>query len=174
MQRFYRLLTPAALAATLLLAGGPLAAQQIGLPVGTRPEPVVLQDLAGNDVDLGQYIGSKPMFVEFWATWCPLCEQLQPTVDAAHARFGDQVQFVIVAVGVGQSVASVRRHIQDHPLPGIVVFDGQGRATRAFAAPTTSYVAVLDASGRVVYTGSGGEQDLIAAISRALPATEGD
>src|SRR5690606_2743305 len=81
----------------------PAAAQNIGLPLGSTPEAVEVEDLDGNVVDLGQYIGKKPMFVEFWATWCPLCEALQPRVDAAHERFGDQVEFVIVAVGVNQN-----------------------------------------------------------------------
>jgi thiol-disulfide isomerase/thioredoxin len=162
----------AALAALFLLsAGGRLAAQDIGLAVGARPEPVALEDLDGNTVDLADFIGKKPMMIEFWATWCPLCEALQPRVDAAHARFGDRVEFVIIAVGVNQNVRSIRRHLDSHPLPGRILFDARGRATRAFMAPTTSYVVVLDANGRVAYTGAGSDQDLVAAIARVAPTT---
>jgi TATA-box binding protein (TBP) (component of TFIID and TFIIIB) len=43
-----------------------------------------------------------------------------------------------------------------------------GKAAGAFDAPATSYVVVLDKSGKVVYTGLGGKQDLDAALKKAL------
>ncbi len=56
-------------------------------------------------------------------------------------------------------------------MAGQVLWDTDGRAVRAFMAPSTSYVVVLDAAGRVAYTGLGEDQDIEAAIERAL---EGD
>jgi hypothetical protein len=35
-------------------------------------------------------------------------------------------------------------------------------------APTTSYVVILDAEGRVAYTGSGGDQEIAAALARVV------
>jgi thiol-disulfide isomerase/thioredoxin len=167
-----RLPVRAVLAAVLPLAtAAALPAQNIGLPIGARPEAVQLEDLSGRTVDLGQIIGSKPMVVEFWATWCPLCERLQPRMNAAHERYGDQVEFVIIAVGVNQTVRSVSRHMEDHPVPGLVLFDARGRAARAFMAPTTSYVVVLDAAGKVVYTGTDANQDIMGAVQRALASS---
>jgi hypothetical protein len=73
-----------------------------------------------------------------------------------------------VAVGVNQSPRSIRRHLTRHELPGRLLWDGKGSAVRAFQAPSTSYVVALDASGTVVYTGLGGDQDIEAAAARAL------
>ena len=155
------------LSATLLVAA-PAAGQQVGLPLGAVPDAVEVEDLEGNTVDLAALIGKKPVLVEFWATWCPLCEALEPRLEAARARFGDRVEFVIMAVGVNQTPRRIRRHLEEHPAPGRVLFDGRGRASRAFAAPTTSYIVVLDGKGRVVYTGVGEDQDIEAAVGRAL------
>jgi len=58
----------------------------------------------------------------------------------------------------------VRRHVERHTLPGRVLWDGEGRAVRAFQAPSTSYVVVLDAAGKVVYTGVGAEQEIEEAL----------
>jgi thiol-disulfide isomerase/thioredoxin len=157
------------LLASSALAAGPIAAQDvIGLPLGTRPDPVEIEDLDGNPFDLGRFMGAGPVFIEFWATWCPACEQLHPAVEAAYERFGDRVEFVTIAVAVNQSHRTIRRHLERHPIPGHVVWDARGRATRAFRAPATSYVVVLDAGGRVAYTGIGGDQDLMAALERVL------
>src|SRR5690606_12401911 len=116
--------------------------------------------------DLGQYIGKRPMMIEFWATWCELCEKLQPTINRAHAKFDKQVEFVTVAEGVNQSVRSIKRHIEKHPVPGHLLWDADGKAVREFMAPTTSYVVVLDAQGKVVYTGTGGDQQLEPVLAR--------
>jgi thiol-disulfide isomerase/thioredoxin len=164
--------TSAALVALLLLSGArSLAAQaenQVGLPVGTTPEAVEIEDLDGNTVDLSTYVGSKPVLIEFWATWCGVCKALEPKIEAAHERFGESVEFLIVAVGVNQSQRSVRRHVEDHPSPFLYLFDGRGRASRAYKAPTTAYVVILDAAGKVAYTGVGADQDLETALERVV------
>ena len=38
----------------------------------------------------------------------------------------------------------------------------------AYRAPHTSYLVVIDAAGKVVYTGVGPDQDVDAAVSRAI------
>jgi len=140
---------------------------QIGIAHGATPPAVQIEDLDGKPVDLGEYVGKKPVVIEFWATWCPLCERLFPAVEAAHRRHGAAVDFVVIAVAVNQSQRSIRRHLERHPLPFRVLWDTEGRATRAFQAPSTSYVVALDATGRVVYTGIGAEQDIEEAVRRA-------
>lgn len=161
--------SPLALAFALALAlAAPSAAQDVGLPLGERPDPVILEDLDGQAVDLADFLGQRPVLLEFWATWCPLCDALQPRIDEAHERFGDEVEFLIVAVGVNQTPRAVRRHVARNDMRGRVLWDGRGAATRAFMAPTTSYVVLLDAAGAVAYTGMGSDQDIVAAIERVL------
>jgi thiol-disulfide isomerase/thioredoxin len=117
-------------------------------------------------LDLVDFLGAGPVFVEFWATWCPQCDELHPAVEREYERFGDRVAFITIAVAVNQTPRAVRRHMERHPIPGHVVWDANGSAVRAFRAPSTSYVVVLDADGRVAYTGVGGRQDLDAALGR--------
>lgn len=157
--------------ALIVFAAAPamLAAQDgIGLPVGERPPAVEIEDLDGAPVDLGQYIGKKPVLIQFWATWCPLCEELKPQLDAARARFGDDIEILLVAVAVNQTKRSIRRYQERHDPPGRILWDTDGRATRAFRAPTTSYVVILDAEGKVAYTGVGAEQDLVGALAGVI------
>ena len=157
----------AVLAADLFVAA-PVFAQDLGIEVGSRAPAVTVQSLDGKPVDLGQYIGKTPMLIEFWATWCPNCRELMPTLLDAEKKYGKKVKFVALAVAINQSPERVRRFLAAHPLPHDTFYDAEGKAAGAFDAPATSYVVVLDKAGRVVYTGVGGKQDLDAALRKAL------
>jgi thiol-disulfide isomerase/thioredoxin len=108
--------------------------------------------------------------MEFWATWCGNCKQLEPHLKAMHAKYGKQVKFVAVAVSVNQSPELVKRYIARHGMPGDQLFDRRGNATGAYDVPATSYIVVLDRRGKVVYTGLGGDQKLEPALRKALAA----
>jgi thiol-disulfide isomerase/thioredoxin len=141
---------------------------EVGIPLGSKPDPVVLESLTGAEVDLSTVVGHKPVLLEFWATWCEQCKALEPTMIAAHQRFGDRVDFIAIAVGVNQSTRSIQRYLENHPLPFEFLYDGRGRATRAYKAPTTSYIVMLDSEGRVAYTGVGVDQNLESALERLV------
>jgi thiol-disulfide isomerase/thioredoxin len=140
----------------------------VSLPIGTVGPGAALEDLEGNAVDLIDYVRGKPAVIEFWATWCELCEALQPQLDQIQARHGNDVNIVAVAVGVAQTVRRVQRHLADHDPGYTYLWDARGAAVRAYNATTTSIVVMLDAEGRVVYTGVGGDQNLTGAVERLL------
>ena len=149
-----------------LLAVSKGRAQETGLAVGTRAPAVAVHDLDGKPVDLGQYLGKQPLFLEWWATWCEQCDALLPRVRAARAELGDRVQFLGINVAVNQSPERVRRYIESNDVPFRTLYDDEGASTRAYAAPTTSYVVIVDRAGRVAYTGTGGDQDFLGALRR--------
>ena len=69
-----------------LAAATPLVGQDehIGIPIGTTAPAITIETLEGTPVDLSTVIGKKPVLIEFWATWCPLCEALFPKLEAAQ------------------------------------------------------------------------------------------
>jgi thiol-disulfide isomerase/thioredoxin len=151
-------------AAALAALAGPVRAQESGIAVGSKAPAVVVHDLDGKPVDLGAFIGKKPMLLEFWATWCERCEELLPRVRAAHAEYGDRVEFFGVNVAVNQTPERVKRWVQSNTPPFRPLYDDEGTSVRAYEAPTTSFIVVVDRAGKVAYTGTGGTQD----ISRVL------
>ena len=157
------------LVAALLLAL-PVAAraQDVGLDVGTHAPPAAVQTLDGKPADLRQFVGKGPVLIEFWATWCPNCRALEPQLVSVAKKYAGRVQFVGVAVSVNQSPERVKAYVAKHGLPGVQVYDGTGAATGAYDVPATSYIVVLDRTGKVVYTGQGAEQNLELAIRKGL------
>ena len=162
----------AVLAAALMVltAGTPPRRQQqaLGIPVGSKAPGAVVQTLDGRDVDLASYMGKGPVLLEFWATWCENCRELEPTLLSLVKQYNGKVTFVGVAVSVNQSPARVKNYAAQHGMTHVILFDGKGAATEAYDVPATSYVVVVNAAGKVVYTGVGGDQDLASAIRKAL------
>ena len=165
-----RRLSLAALLIAPVLLSLPTAAraQDIGLDLGTQAPPAAVQTLDGKPANLSDFIGKGPVLVEFWATWCPNCRALEPQMQAVSKRYAGKLRVVTVAVSVNQSPERVKAYVAKHALPGTFVFDTKGVATGAYDVPATSYIVVLDRAGKVVYTGQGREQNLDAAVRKAL------
>ena len=166
MTKLSALLAAATFAAAVAPAS--LRAQDIGIDVGTKAPTAALETLDGKPANLSQYIGKSPVLIEFWATWCPNCRELEPTLLKMHDKYGKDVQFVGVAVSVNESPTLVKRYAEKHHFTHHILYDRAGDATTAYNVPATSYVVVLDKTGKVVYTGLGGDQNLEAAIRKAL------
>jgi peroxiredoxin len=155
----------ASIALLLGSVAAPLAAQEGGIAVGAMAPAAVVTTLDGSTVNLSKYYGSKPVVLEFWATWCPLCRKLEPSMEAARTKHGD-VTFVSVGVAANQTADKQREYVEKQHLTGEFVFDRDGAAIKAFSVPHTSYIVIVDASGKVVYTGVGSDQDIEAALKK--------
>jgi predicted transcriptional regulator len=83
-------------------------------------------------------------------------------------KYAGKVTFVAVAVSVNESPDRVKRYATKYGYTHQVVFDATGAATDAYAVPATSYVVVVDRTGKIVYTGLGGDQQLEAAVQKGL------
>ncbi len=146
-----------------------LGGQEVSLPLGSEAPAAALEDLDGNPVQILDYVGEgKPTLIEFWASWCELCEALQPQLDQIHDEWGSRVDLVAVAVAVSQSQRRVKRHVEEHDIEYPYLWDGEGEAVKAYEIPGTSIVVILDGEGTVVYTGSGKDQDLIGEVRRLI------
>jgi thiol-disulfide isomerase/thioredoxin len=152
----------------LALAATSVRAQDGGIAIGAHVPAAMVRTLDGKAIQLSTVVGQGPALIEFWATWCPNCKELEPALAAAQKKYSERVRFVTVAVAINESFERVQKHVAAHDTPGTVVYDADGNAASAYDAPATSYVVVVDRTGRVVYTGVGGTQDLDAAIRKAL------
>ncbi len=152
----------------LALAATPAVAQDLGIAVGETAPSGPLETLDGQTVDLSAYLGKTPVVLEFWATWCGNCKELEPAMRAAMTKHGAKVQFVTIAVSVNQSLERVKGWQKANKLGGTLLYDKKGIVSGAYDVPATSYVVVVNKTGKVVYTGVGGTQNLEAAIKKVL------
>lgn len=152
------------------IATSPLQAQELGIQVGATAPNSPIEQLDGTVTDMAAVLGGKATVLEFWATWCGNCKRLEPSMKAAYDSYHERVQFVTVAVSLNQTPEKVADYQRRYKLPFQFVYDRRGDASEAYDAPATSFVVIVNAAGKVVYTGVGADQDISAAIKKSLAA----
>src|SRR6266567_3551751 len=103
---------------TSALAPSALRAQDMGIEIGSKGPAAAVETLDGKPADLAQFVGKTPVLIEFWATWCPNCRELEPHLKAAAAKYGNRIKFVGVAVSVNETAERVKAFVEKHALPG--------------------------------------------------------
>lgn len=145
-----------------------LAQRAIDIPVGSMAPDMKLETLDGKPASFAPWLGKKPMLIEVWATWCENCEALAPRILEAKKKYGNEVQFVGVAVSFNQSPARVKAHMEKHGFDILTFYDKLGEADVVYGVKATSTVIALDRAGRVVYAGAGAGQDIDLAVRKSL------
>jgi peroxiredoxin len=130
------------------------AARQ-GLPVGQQApgfsaaagRQVDLVTIDGGRVALGDYLG-RPVWIVFWATYCHACQLEEPDLRRAFEAYRSG-GLVVLAIDIGEEMATVRRYAQDHALPWTVLIDASGAAVDRFGAIGTPSHYFIGADGRI-------------------------
>ena len=128
-----------------------------------------LQDLDGRPVTLAALKG-KVVWLNFFASWCPPCQQETPILRSLADTYRDR-GLEVVGVSVQETTASdVKAYAERYRLRYTIGFDGSGhvlRAYRVFALPTQFFIDV-DGVIRHVVSGPVDEQGAKALIEAML------
>ena len=140
----------------------PIAEAREGLRVGDRaPElrgtvdgrEVGLVDLDGRPVRLAELRG-RPVWINFFATWCPPCQEETPVLQRVYETHEDE-GLVVLAISVQEtSPEDVRRYVQTYGLTYRVAFDASAaifHTYRAFGLPTQLFIDREGIIRRVVH-----------------------
>ncbi len=99
------------LAGLLLVGCGPLSGS--GTPAGTahvavgaRAPDFQAVDLDGQRVQLAAWRG-HPVWINFWATWCPPCKAEMPLMEQKYQQYRAQ-GLILVGINLQESPATVR------------------------------------------------------------------
>ncbi len=108
-------------AAALLLAGcnghGVGATARIGESAPDWKDPLV----SGGSLTMAQLRG-KPVFMDFFATWCPPCNDEAPEVNAAYKAYASQ-GLQVIGVDVEENAQKAKQFVEQHQLTYPAVVD---------------------------------------------------
>lgn len=144
------------LAALLGLSGcGPGAMPpSVGHPLAGGPAPR-LGEIAGASSDSVGLPGGGPAkvtVVDFWASWCPGCQESIPALDALYRdKRDDGVHVIGVSVDENGGAAYAMAEALHASFP--IVVDADARLSRSYRVAQVPLTFVVDKSGTVRWVG---------------------
>jgi thioredoxin 1 len=127
------------MAMTGCAGGGADSPQTPAAPVPTpTPSAVVAIDAASFDAVVLQ--ASRPVMVEFYATWCSYCQRMAPTVEALAVRYAGRATVGKVDVDA-QAALTARWGVKGYPT--FVFFRGGQETARHLGMATEAELATL-------------------------------
>jgi cytochrome c biogenesis protein CcmG, thiol:disulfide interchange protein DsbE len=148
----------------VLVAGGAFLFKQISAPQDMAKARAMESQAAPNlslttypgkeQIELQSLVGKKPIYLNFWATWCPPCIGEMPHMNELYAQYKDKLEFVIVSVD--NDAADVDKFIsaKQYSLP-IYTVDNQA-AAKAYDIQGIPASIIIGTDGKVktVHVGS--------------------
>lgn len=125
----------------------------VGLAVGQTAPDFTLETLGGEQAMLSDFRG-KPVFINFWATWCPPCRAEMPDMQKLY----DNKDIEILAINLTDTEKSedgVASFVEEMGLTFPVLMDAEGEISSAYnvKAYPTSYM--VDAEGKISHIAYG-------------------
>jgi cytochrome c biogenesis protein CcmG/thiol:disulfide interchange protein DsbE len=126
-------------------------------PQGELPDSVAAVRLGsldgGADRSLGELIGTRPVVLNFFASWCAPCIVEMPGFEAVHQSVGDQV--TVVGMAYQDSPEDALDTVAQTGVTYPTYADPEGSALTYFGGLSMPSTVFIDASGQVVDVVSG-------------------
>lgn len=150
----------AAVSLTSLVPGSGSDAGQLAPDFG-------LVDLSGRKVSLSALRG-KVIFLNVWATWCPVCRREMPAIQKLYGEFKSYPDFRLIAVSEDQNQAAVAPFIERNDYQFPVLLDPGNQVDGAYGVRGLPSTFIIDRTGRVIWNCAGGLDWSSAELRNAL------
>lgn len=133
-----------------------------------QPAPdVTFTDLEGKTLQLSDLRGG-PVFIDFWATWCPPCRQEMPHIETLYHELGKTGRIEIIAAS-SEDPATIRKFLAKTPYSFPIMTVKDSDAHTKYKATSIPVGFVIDAEGviRAHLVGAQTEQQLRDAFAKA-------
>jgi peroxiredoxin len=120
-----------------------------------------LETLDGQQVKYDDIRGNKPLFIVFWATWCPVCKEEVPALKSLYGQFKDRgLEFLAVNVGINDSAKKAARYVDKYGITYPVAFDNGSAVTKKYGVMGTPTIVIVDRGGTIRYFSAAVPTDL--------------
>ena len=121
-----------------------------------KAQNFALEDLNGNTVHLGDYLG-KVVFLNFWTTWCPACLIEMPSMEKLYREFKNR-DFVLLAVDMQEDSETVKKFKNRFKLSFPILLDKEGVVSSYYGVTGIPATYFIDRRG-YLYAAAMGARD---------------
>ena len=123
-------------------ASAPPAAEQTPMAGGSTADATNIQEVSDANFQADVIKSSKPVLVDFYATWCGPCKQMDPIVETVASEYSDKLKVVKVDVDANAAL-SAKYNIGS--IPSFVLFkDGKVAEFYAGAMDKSELVSIIN------------------------------
>ncbi len=142
----------------LIAAGEAKTAPDFDLPDAATGQPFRLQNA----------VKSRPLVLDFWATWCGPCRAELPHLETLSRKYGGRVAFY--GVNSSDAPSAVRAFTKQSGLTFPMLSDAGHNVAFLYGADTIPLLVVVDTQGkaRAVINGYDPDENVEASLSKLL------
>lgn len=113
-----------------------------------------LKTLDGTTVSLKDLYQDKPVYLNFWASWCPPCVKEMPHIQSLQDKYGDKIN--VVAVTVDENSADAAAFVKKAGLT-MPIYTGDLKAmASAYGLSAIPVSIIIDKDGNILDQTVGG------------------
>ncbi|MBI3978225.1 MAG: redoxin domain-containing protein [Chloroflexi bacterium] len=137
--------------------------------VGARAPDFSLKTPDGKLVTLSDFRG-KPVFINFWATWCPPCRAEMPDIEAVYQEHRDH-GLIVLGIDVQEDPVIVQRFLRERSFSWTFLVDESGEVGMLYrlTALPTSYFVDPEGVIRSIQTGATTKSGMERQLALILP-----
>ena len=139
----------------------------VGIQVGMQAPDFTLRTLTGERFNLYEQRG-KPVFLNFWTTWCGPCIAEMPAMQKLQKTMVDSIQ--IVGIDLRESRSQVLRFVTRYGYTWTFVLDSTRDVSNAYEVSGVPRSFFIDAKGVIVrkFVGSRNYETFLEATRQAI------
>lgn len=142
------------------LAQNPAQSQDGSASASSQSTPAPsfpMEDAQGNTVQLSDFLGDKPVFLNFWASTCSPCKQEMPDIQKLYEQYREEIHFILVNVGAAMNDTreKAEAYLSQEGFTFPVYYDIGYQAITTYGINSFPFSLFIDAQGNLVTYGSG-------------------
>lgn len=143
---------------------------EVGPQINKLAPDFELKTYDGKLVRFSDFRGKKPVFLNFWAGWCPFCLEEMPLMAKVQERFGDK--YITLGVNRGESLNTAKKFSDSVGVTNrmLLVLDKKDAIYNLYGGFAMPYSIFIDKNGVIqdIKLGPLQEQELEEKIRKIL------